>query len=113
MDVEMSKTQISLGFVRRRKEERFQEFKNGLKVGMLADDVLKLAREKIVRYTRRPEKIAESDHYFNQIGASATSIEFNYYRDNKIELPDRFGKREFAFVFFGGKGIQFMIVFNH
>lgn len=57
----MPKTQISLGFVRRRKEERFQEFKNGLKVGMLADDVLKFARKKLVRSIRRPEKIAESD----------------------------------------------------
>ena len=58
----MSKTQISLGFVRRRKEERFQEFKNGLKVGMLADEVLEFAKKKLVRSTRRPEKIAESDH---------------------------------------------------
>ena len=29
-------------------------------------------------------KIAESEHYFNQIGSTATSIEFNYYRDNKL-----------------------------
>lgn len=28
-----------------------------------------------------------------------------YYSSNKAELPDRFGRREFAFVFFGGKGM--------
>lgn len=28
-----------------------------------------------------------------------------YYTSNKIELPDRFGRREFAFLFFGGKGM--------
>lgn len=28
-----------------------------------------------------------------------------YYRDNDASLPDRFPKREFAFVFFGGKGM--------
>ena len=28
-----------------------------------------------------------------------------YYASNKIELPDRFGRREFAFLFFGGKGM--------
>ena len=28
-----------------------------------------------------------------------------YYETTHIELPDRFGKREFAFVFFGGKGM--------
>jgi len=28
-----------------------------------------------------------------------------YYETNDIELPDRFGRREFAFVFFGGKGM--------
>ncbi len=28
-----------------------------------------------------------------------------YYEDNPIELPDRFGRREFAFVLFGGKGM--------
>jgi DNA primase small subunit len=28
-----------------------------------------------------------------------------YYESNKIELPDRFGRREFAFLFFGGKGM--------
>jgi len=28
-----------------------------------------------------------------------------YYETSEIELPDRFGRREFAFVFFGGKGM--------
>ncbi len=28
-----------------------------------------------------------------------------YYKSNKINLPDRFGRREYAFVFFGGKGM--------
>ena len=28
-----------------------------------------------------------------------------YYEKIKIEMPDRFGRREFAFVFFGGKGM--------
>jgi DNA primase small subunit len=28
-----------------------------------------------------------------------------YYASNKIELPDRFGRREFAFLFFSGKGM--------
>ena len=57
----MSKPQITHGFIRRRKVERLQAFKDGLKVGMLADDVLKFAKKKLVRYTRGPEKIAESD----------------------------------------------------
>jgi DNA primase small subunit len=29
----------------------------------------------------------------------------DYYKSNKINLPDRFGRREYAFVFFGGKGM--------
>jgi DNA primase small subunit len=29
----------------------------------------------------------------------------NYYASNKVELPDRFGRREFAFLLFGGKGM--------
>jgi DNA primase small subunit len=43
---------------------------------------------------------------------SKESLEFlkyrfrEYYEKNKIELPDRFGRREFAFVFFGGKGMM-------
>ncbi len=42
---------------------------------------------------------------------SNDSLEFvkdefrKYYKDNSVELPDRFGRREFAFVLFGGKGI--------
>ncbi len=28
-----------------------------------------------------------------------------YYASNKVDLPDRFGRREFAFVLFGGKGM--------
>jgi len=28
-----------------------------------------------------------------------------YYKNNKIELPDRFGKREYAFILFGGRGM--------
>lgn len=42
---------------------------------------------------------------------SKASLEFlknrfcTYYKENKIGLPDRFGKREFAFVFFGGHGM--------
>jgi len=47
------------------------------------------------------------DDYFD----TKNSLEFlrneykKYYEKNKIELPDRFGRREFAFVFFGGKGM--------
>ena len=43
---------------------------------------------------------------------SKESLEFkkeeyrNYYSYNKPVLPDRFGRREFAFVFFGGKGMM-------
>ena len=43
---------------------------------------------------------------------SKESLEFlknrfrEYYEKNKIDLPDRFGRREFAFVFFGGKGMM-------
>ena len=35
-----------------------------------------------------------------------------YYEKNKIKLPDRFGRREFAFVFFGGKGMMRHIGFE-
>lgn len=28
-----------------------------------------------------------------------------YYKNNRIDLPDRFGRREFAFLLFGGKGM--------
>ena len=43
---------------------------------------------------------------------SKESLEFlkeefrKYYKANKLELPDRFGRREFAFIFFGGKGMM-------
>ena len=43
--------------------------------------------------------------------ASKESLEFlknrfrEYYKTLDIELPDRFGRREFAFVLFGGKGM--------
>ena len=57
----MSKPQITLGFVRHRKAERLQEFKDGLQVGMLADDVLKFAGKKLIRYIRGPIKISEND----------------------------------------------------
>jgi len=42
---------------------------------------------------------------------SKESLEFvkdefrKYYIASRIELPDRFGRREFAFIFFGGKGM--------
>jgi DNA primase small subunit len=29
----------------------------------------------------------------------------NYYKNNNVGLPDRFGRREYAFVLFGGKGM--------
>lgn len=57
----MTKHQISLGFIKHRKIERLQEFKDGLKVGMDADSVLKFAEKKLIRRTRRPEKISEND----------------------------------------------------
>ena len=49
---------------------------------------------------------------------SKESLEFlkntfrEYYEKNRIELPDRFGRREFAFVFFGGKGMMRHIGFE-
>lgn len=49
---------------------------------------------------------------------SKESLEFlkdefrNYYSSNKPVLPDRFGRREFAFVFFGGKGMMRHIGFE-
>ena len=42
---------------------------------------------------------------------SKESIEFiknkfrEYYKTSEIELPDRFGRREFAFVFFDSRGM--------
>lgn len=47
-----------------------------------------------------------------------TTLEFlkhtfhHYYASNKIELPDRFGRREFAFLFFGGKGMVRHLAFE-
>lgn len=35
-----------------------------------------------------------------------------WYKHNQITLPDRFGRREFAFVFFGGKGMMRHLSFN-
>lgn len=35
-----------------------------------------------------------------------------YYKKSNIELPDRFGKREFAFVFFGGRGMYRHLSFD-
>jgi len=52
------------------------------------------------------------------INISRESLEYlknrfrEYYESNKIELPDRFGRREFAFVFFGGKGMVRHISFD-
>ena len=49
---------------------------------------------------------------------SKESLEFlkntfkKYYKQNKIEMPDRFGRREYAFVFFGGKGMMRHIGFE-
>ena len=47
----------------------------------------------------------------NNYSISNKSLEFQkktfkeYYNALEIELPDRFGRREFGFVFFGGKGM--------
>jgi len=35
-----------------------------------------------------------------------------YYKSNDIDLPDRFSRREYAFVFFGGKGMMRHIGYN-
>lgn len=35
-----------------------------------------------------------------------------YYKKNKIELPDRFGRREFAFILFSGKGMLRHLAFD-
>jgi len=58
----MPRPQISIGFIKKRKADRLQEFKDSLGIGMSADDVLKLAGKKLVKITRRSEKIAESDY---------------------------------------------------
>ena len=49
---------------------------------------------------------------------SKNSLEFlkqefrEYYTTNKIDLPDRFGRREYAFVLFGGRGMLRHIGFD-
>jgi len=49
---------------------------------------------------------------------SKESLEFlknrfrDYYETFKIELPDRFARREYAFVFFGGRGMMRHIGFD-
>ncbi len=58
----MPRPQISHGFTMRRKANNLQAFKDGLKIGMDADDVLKLARKKLIRVVYRPEKISEDEH---------------------------------------------------
>ena len=58
----MPRPQISHGFTMRRKANNLQAFKDGLKIGMDADDVLKLAKKKLIRVVRRPEKISEDEH---------------------------------------------------
>lgn len=35
-----------------------------------------------------------------------------YYKNHKVQLPDRFGKREYAFILFNGKGMIRHISFN-
>ena len=91
----MPKPQITLGFVKRRKEERLQEFKDGLKVGMLADDVLKLAKKKLVRSTRRPEKISENDfgyvvnwHYPGIILRMEREEKIGPYKISNVEMGE-------------------------
>lgn len=52
------------------------------------------------------------------ISSDQRSLEFSknafqmFYTSNKIELPDRFGRREFAFLFFGGKGMVRHLAFE-
>jgi len=54
------------------------------------------------------------DNFFT----SKESIKFQknkfrgYYTTSKIELPDRFGRREFAFVLFGGRGMMRHLSFS-
>ena len=49
---------------------------------------------------------------------SKESLEFlknrfrRYYASNKIDLPDRFGRREYAFILFGGRGMMRHIGFD-
>ncbi len=37
---------------------------------------------------------------------------YEYYKKKNIQLPDRFGRREFAFVIFGGKGMMRHLSFD-
>lgn len=52
------------------------------------------------------------------IVTSKESLEFlknrfsRYYASNKIDLPDRFGRREYAFILFGGRGMMRHIGFD-
>ena len=52
------------------------------------------------------------------LSSKTESLEFvkesfrQYYKKNELELPDRFGRREFAFVFFAGKGMMRHIGFE-
>ena len=54
----------------------------------------------------------------NDFESIKKSLEFlkqkfsEYYKKNNIILPDRFSRREYAFVFFGGKGMMRHIGFN-
>ena len=54
----------------------------------------------------------------NKIPISQRSVAFvktifsGYYKSNKIYLPDRFGRREYAFVFFNSKGMMRHIGFD-
>ena len=89
----MSKPLISPGFIRQRKIDRLQEFKDGLKVGMLADVVLDLAKKKLVRSVRRPEKISENDfgyvvnwHYPGVILRMEREEKIGPYKVAKIDL---------------------------
>jgi DNA primase small subunit len=54
----------------------------------------------------------------NDFKISNKSIDFlkknykDYYKNNIIDLPDRFGRREYAFLFFNGKGMIRHLSFN-
>ena len=57
----MPKKHILIGDIKKRKIERLQEFKDELSIGMLADDVLALAYNKLVRQIKEPRKIDTTD----------------------------------------------------
>jgi len=54
----------------------------------------------------------------NKYEPQKKSLEFlkkkfnDYYKSNNIALPDRFSRREYAFVFFGGKGMMRHLGYN-